>query len=122
MGIEYLGELDGSEGTAERDGRTVAQIELRDSRVQEFIDVPMPGGQSGKKPGRIRGFVAIRFSLVDDATLAKHLRDVVQRQRTENVEFDVVLDDGRRLGSCSVAGPQGSSSANPASFWFTLDF
>jgi hypothetical protein len=122
MGLDYLGELDGAEGVAERKGRSVAQIELRDARVREFIEVPMVGGKVGKKPGRVTGYVAIRFSLVDDGELAKHLREVVERKRGDDLEFDVVLDDGKRLGPCTIGGPQGSSSIDPASFWFTLEF
>jgi hypothetical protein len=51
MGLDYLGELDGAEGVAERKGRSVAQVELRDARVREFIEVPMAGGQVGKSRG-----------------------------------------------------------------------
>jgi hypothetical protein len=122
MGLEYLGELDGAEGVAERDGKAVAQIEFRDSRVQEIVEVPMPGGQSGRKPGRVTGFVGIRFSVVDDAALSKHLREVVEQKRSEHLEFDVVLDDGKRLGPCTVGGAQGSSSSDPTLYWFILDF
>jgi len=122
MGLDYLGELDGTEGIAERKGRSVAQIELRDTRVREFIEVRMAGGKVGKKPGRVTGYVAIRFALVDDAELAKHLREVIERKRSDDLEFDVVLDDGKRLSPCTVGGPQGSSSIDPTSFWFTLEF
>ncbi|HST70181.1 MAG TPA: hypothetical protein VLI94_11045 [Solirubrobacterales bacterium] len=116
-----LGQLDMAEGTAELDdGTTVARIELRDTREQEVIEVPMPGGNTGLKPGRITGFVAIRFIEVDDPALRKHLGQHVQRERSEDYDFEVVLSDGTRIGPCAVGGPLGSES--PGDYWFVLDF
>lgn len=63
MANARLGQLDGAEGTAESsDGATVASIDLRDTRRQETIEVRMPGGATGLKPGRITGFVASGLS------------------------------------------------------------
>lgn len=112
------GELDGAEGVAERGDSIAARIELSDARVQETIEVPMPGGQVGEKPGRITGVVGIRFIETEDAELREHLDKVAARERTNPVEFDLRLDDGRRVDSCSVAGPLGSDSG---AFWFTLN-
>ncbi len=123
MGIDFLGELDGVDGVAEREGRVVAEVELRDSREQQIIEVPMPGGQVGKRPGRITGYVAIRFALVDDSVLEEHLRQIVARGRpSAGYEFEVVFGDDRRLGPCRVGGAQGRSSESPGQYWFTLDF
>jgi hypothetical protein len=121
MADARLGQLDGAEGTAElSDGATVARIELRDTRRQETIEVRMPGGATGRKPGRISGFVAIRFAEVSDPMLRSHLRQHVQRERSEDYSFNVVLDDDTRIGPCAVGGPLGSAS--PGDYWFLLDF
>lgn len=121
MANARLGQLDGAEGTAElSDGATVASVKLRDTRRQETIEVRMPGGATGRKPGRITGFVAIRFVEVDDPMLRSHLGQHVQRERSEDYSFDVVLDDGTRIGPCAVGGPLGSAS--PGDYWFLLDF
>ena len=115
------GQLDGADGTAQlSDETTVASIELRDTRRQEDIEVPMPGGATGRKPGRIAGYVAIRFVEVDDPTLRSHLRQHVQRERSGDYSFHVVLDDGTRIGPCAVGGPLGSAS--PGDYWFVLEF
>jgi hypothetical protein len=124
MGTIRLGELDHAEGVAERNGTAVAQVELRDSRRQESIAVPIAGSQQiGRKPGRITGFVGIRFVQIVDDDLSKHLSQLVSRQRqSEAFDFDVVLDNGTRIESCTIGGAQGSDSSRPGTYWFTLEF
>ena len=108
---------------AERNGEIVAPIELRDSRQREYIEIPMPGGQTGRMPGRITGYVGIRFAQVADDALRDHLGQVVRRERlSETMDFDITLEDGTRIESCSIGGAQGTNSSRPATYWFTLDF
>jgi hypothetical protein len=113
------GGLEGAVGIAERDGAVAASVELRDSRVQTYIEVPMAGGEKGKKPGRIEGFVAVRFAEVEDASLRDHLGDVsARRRRKVDLDFDLVLESGETLEGCRVGGPLGSENG---AFWFVLE-
>jgi hypothetical protein len=113
-----LGELDGLQGVVERGGNEVARIELRDDRFQEVISIPMPGGREGKKPGRIQGTVSICFLENEDAELKGHLKKVVNRERVPPMAFDIVLDDGKRLTDCQVAGPLGGRNGV---LWYLLE-
>jgi hypothetical protein len=113
------GDLDGTSGAAERGGKVIASVELRDSRLQTYIEVPMPGGKTGKKPGHVTGAVSVRFAEVEDTALRDHLGELAGRKRPgESIKFDIVLDSGERLQTCTLAGPLGSDNGG---FWFVLD-
>ena len=113
------GELDGAVGVAERDGTVAASVELRDSRVQTYVEFPMAGGQIGRKPGRTEGSVSVRFPEVDDASLRNHLGEIAARTRPkENLDFDLVLESGETIKGCRVGGPLGSENG---AFWFVLE-
>jgi hypothetical protein len=113
------GRLDGAVGVAERSGAVIAKVELLDSRAQTYIEVPMAGGITGKKPGRIEGFVSISFPEVDDASLQKHLGEIAARSRPkENFDFDLVLESGATIEGCRVSGPLGGENGL---FWFVLE-
>jgi hypothetical protein len=100
-----LGSLDGARGTAYLDDIPAGAFSLRDDRMQEIIDVPMPGGAKGSKPGRITGSVQIRFDVVLDDRLREELRATASRQRVQKpAVLTLVLDDGTSIAPCQL-GP-----------------
>lgn len=78
----------------------------------------LPGGAQGKKSGPVRGVLGIRFTQTEDDDLRGHLADVVSRQRTDPLEFDIRLDDGTELLKCTIGGALGSSIG---ASWFLLE-
>ena len=117
------GTLDGAVGVAVRDGDTIADIELQDDRVQEYIEVPRPGSPDvGRKPGRIRGEVRIRFTQVLDAGLSEQLgRRAAQERSPDEIVVDVELDDGRLLPGSRVGSYWGAGPGPIGTSWFSLD-
>src|SRR4051812_19325972 len=98
------GSLDGEEVTLERDGVLLARGTLSDTRQQTYREIPTPGGNVARKPGRIIGDVMIEVNEVVDDKLANETQQRASRQRVSRPNrFDVVLEDGVVISDCSLA-------------------
>lgn len=105
------GSLDGESVTLERNGTVLARGTLRDTRQQQYIEIPTQGGNVTRKPGRITGDVIVDIDEVNDPELTEEMEMRAGQQRISQLnQFDIVLDDGQSIADCSLSGCWGGRS------------